>query len=276
MGIRLCLGNYAKEAYEPEYMGIRVYSLEELCYFIKDNAYLLDESFIKEDLGIWISRECGMKELGEDLQKAARKKISMKSFVGILMDYACFFPKNEVEEIFLAITENSKKSIFEKKKAKADAMAERGQYGIAIEEYRRLLNMIPEDQIILQGETYHGLGVCLARLFYFTEAGEMFQKAHQLTGRFTSYRQYLWTKRLSLPEEEYLSYLHGHEEALEESLAMENFLDKLKREWNDSVRGRWVAEIHIMKDEHRISEYESLLREKADYLKVDYRHMAEN
>ena len=34
MRIRLCIGEYAKNGYEPERMGIKVYSIEELCYFI--------------------------------------------------------------------------------------------------------------------------------------------------------------------------------------------------------------------------------------------------
>ena len=273
MGIRLCLGNYAKEGYKPEYMGIVVYSLEELCYFIKDNAFILDESFMKESLGVWLAKECGLKELGDDIRKAARKKISMKSFIGILMDYAGFFSKEEEEEIFNALAENGKKNIYEKKKARADALTQRGQYGNAIKEYRKLLHIIPERQIVLRGETYHGLGVCLARLFYFTEAGELFLLAYEMTGRYESYRQYLWTKRLSLSEEEYIQFLKDSSENYEESLAMENFLEELKREWKDSVRGRWLEEIHKRREEKELSDYQILLSQKADYLKVDYRHM---
>ena len=89
MSIRLCIGDYAKNGYEPEHMGMKVYSLEELCFFIKENAYLLDDSFVEDGLGSWLAKECGLQELGEELQKAARKKVSIKSFVGIILEYAC-------------------------------------------------------------------------------------------------------------------------------------------------------------------------------------------
>ena len=49
MSIRLCIGDYAKKGYEPANMGCRIYCLEELCFFIRENAGLLDENFVSEE-----------------------------------------------------------------------------------------------------------------------------------------------------------------------------------------------------------------------------------
>ena len=38
MALRICLGKYAKKGYEPEHMGNKVYSIEELCFFIKEKC----------------------------------------------------------------------------------------------------------------------------------------------------------------------------------------------------------------------------------------------
>lgn len=273
MSIRLCIGSYAKNGYEPEHMGIKIYSLEELCFFIRENAYLLDQGFVDESLGKWLTAECGLQELGEELNKSSRKKVSLKAFVGIILEYACFFTKEVNLEIENIIVENSSLSIYEKKKARADALVKKGHYGLAGKEYAKLLQILPDDMTILKGEIYHGCGVCLAKMFYFTLAGEYFLKAHTLTGKIASYRQYLWTKRLSMTETEYVEFLKQHEEAYEDSVEMEECLEELKIQWEHSHTGMLFAGIEKEKEMRRIAEYQNKLKDRVDYLKDAYREM---
>lgn len=273
MSIRLCIGDYAKNGYEPEHMGMKVYSLEELCFFIKENAYLLDDGFVEEGLGSWLVQECGLQELGEELQKASRKKVSLKSFVGIILEYACFFTKEVNREIENILVENSSLSIYEKKKARADALVKKGHYGLAGKEYGKLLQMLPDDLTVLKGDIYHGCGVCLAKMFYFTLAGEYFLKAYDLTGKTASYKQYLWTKRLSMTEGEYVEFLKEHKEAYEDSVEMEEYLEELKIQWERSHTGMLFAGIQREKELQKIAEYQNKLKERVDYLKDAYREM---
>ncbi|MBR4981292.1 MAG: hypothetical protein IKY94_01880 [Lachnospiraceae bacterium] len=273
MSIRLCIGDYAKNGYEPEHMGMKVYSLEELCFFIKENAYLLDDGFVEEGLGSWLVQECGLQELGEELQKASRKKVSLKSFVGIILEYACFFTKEVNREIENILVENSSLSVYEKKKARADALVKKGHYGLAGKEYGKLLQMLPDDLTVLKGDIYHGCGVCLAKMFYFTLAGEYFLKAYELTGKITSYKQYLWTKRLSMTEGEYVEFLKEHKEAYEDSVEMEEYLEELKTQWERSHTGMLFAGIQREKELQKIAEYQNKLKERVDYLKDAYREM---
>lgn len=273
MSIRLCIGEYAKNGYEPEHMGRKVYSLEELCFFIRENAYLLDDGFMSEELGDWLISECALQELGEELKKATRKRISLKSFIGIILEYACFFSKEINAEIEDIIVENSNLSIYEKKKARADALVKKGHYGLAGKEYAKLLQMLPDDLTNLRGDIYHGCGVCLAKMFYFALAGEYFLKAHSLTGKVASYQQYLWTKRLSMTEAEYVEFLREHEEAYEDSVDMEEYLEEAKRQWEHSHTGMLFAAIRQEKEMKRIVEYQGKLKERVEYLKDAYREM---
>ena len=243
MSIRLCIGEYARTGYDPERMGIKVYSLEELCFFIKENAFLLDDGFVDDALGAWLSEECKLQVLGDELRKASRKRMSLKNYVAMILEYACFFTKEKNQEILDIIVENSSLSIYEKKKARADALVKKGHYGLAGKEYGRLLQMLPEEQTILRGEIYHGCGVCLAKMFYFTLAGEYFLKAHTMTGKIASYKQYLWTKRLSTTEKEYVEFLKEHEEAYEDSVDMEEYLEELNEQWKGSYSGQLYAGI---------------------------------
>ena len=273
MSIRLCIGEYARTGYDPERMGIKVYSLEELCFFIKENAFLLDDGFVDDALGAWLSEECKLRDLGDELRKASRKRMSLKNYVAMILEYACFFTKEKNQEILDIIVENSSLSIYEKKKARADALVKKGHYGLAGKEYGRLLQMLPEEQTILRGEIYHGCGVCLAKMFYFTLAGEYFLKAHTMTGKIASYKQYLWTKRLSTTEKEYVEFLKEHEEAYEDSVEMEEYLEELGEQWKGSYSGQLYAGIKKDEEDRRIADYQNKLGQRVDYLKDSYREM---
>lgn len=273
MSIRLCIGEYASVGYEPEDMGIKVYSLEELVYFVRENAVLLDSGFMDESLGEWLAVECKLQELGDELRKASRKRVSLKSYVGILLEYAGFYSKEINEQIETIIVENSNLSIYEKKKARGDALVQKGHYGKAGREYAKLLQILPEDMTVLRGEIYHGCGVCLAKMFYFKLAGEYFLKAHTLTGKIASYHQYLWTKRLAMSEGEYVEFLREHEEAYEDSVEMEEYLEQLGVQWEHSHSGMLLQGIQKEKEYRRIAEYQNKLKERVGYLRDAYREM---
>ena len=95
MSIRLCIGEYARIGYEPEQMGIKVYSIEELCFFIRENAFLLDDGFVDDSLGAWLMEECKIEDFGRELRNASSKRMSLKNYVAMILEYTCFFSKEK-------------------------------------------------------------------------------------------------------------------------------------------------------------------------------------
>ena len=57
MKASLCVGEYCETAYNIEELEIRVYCMEELCYCLKENAFLLDMSIMNDKLVDWIGWE---------------------------------------------------------------------------------------------------------------------------------------------------------------------------------------------------------------------------
>ena len=94
-----------------------------------------------------------------------------------------------------------------------------------------------------------------------------------MTGKTASYHQYLWTKRLSMSEKEYVEFLRNHEEAYEDSVEMEDYLEKISSQWERSHNGMLMAGIQKEKEMRRIAEYQNKLTERVDYLKDAYREM---
>ena len=54
MRASLCVGEYCENAYTVEELGISVCCMEELCYCLKENAFLLDLSIMNDKLADWI------------------------------------------------------------------------------------------------------------------------------------------------------------------------------------------------------------------------------
>ena len=74
----------AKFPYHLENVGINIYWLEELCYYIEKNMYLLDESVSHKELCVWIGQELEFPELGERLAAICDRDGTVEEFAGMV------------------------------------------------------------------------------------------------------------------------------------------------------------------------------------------------
>ena len=74
MKARLCLGIYATNAYCFERLGISVYCMEELCYCLKENAFLLGTEIMNDELLHFIGSDCQVPELAKELYPMVHQK----------------------------------------------------------------------------------------------------------------------------------------------------------------------------------------------------------
>ena len=67
MSYDLCLLPQAKKPYYIENIRMNIYSLEELCFYLYNNACLIDESLLNERLLDWLRDELGLTRLYRQL-----------------------------------------------------------------------------------------------------------------------------------------------------------------------------------------------------------------
>lgn len=223
--------------------GVRVYSVEELCYFLKENAYLLDETIFTRGLSDWLYKECGLPDLGQKLNMLQKNKEKPEAFVTAIFEYTGYFRQEEIQETERLVRVSADVSLVEKQKARADYFLESRRYVLAMQEYRNLLQdgdaLAPD----FSGKIYHNLGTAQAKLFLFEKAAASFEQAYRLTGDPESLFQYLAAMRLHLKEPEYLNFLTEHAEYYEASLELEKRVVARKEAWVDSRNQSMVAEI---------------------------------
>ena len=135
----LCIGSYAQTPYTIEKIGRRVYCIEELCYCIVQNAFLLDEESLGKDLFDWIEKECSLVRLSDELRSMAKKRCSMAAIAGTILDYVGYNTRREVDRTEEILRENAGMDMYQKKLQRADFLFKNERFAMAFAEYEFLL-----------------------------------------------------------------------------------------------------------------------------------------
>ena len=61
----LCHRKRARQPYEIARIHMRIYTIEELCYYICNNLYLIDYTMVNRQLCNWIDKELELPKLAE-------------------------------------------------------------------------------------------------------------------------------------------------------------------------------------------------------------------
>ncbi len=233
--VYLCNGTCAEHPFYLENICVSVSSVEELCYVIKENAYLIEPDAMDHRLAEWLGRECGLTDLSGKLEGLLAGKAGMEEFAGAILDYTGYFEPEETRQIKNVLQVNAAMNLYERRKSRADHFLSHKRYVMAIQEYEAVLAKIGDSDPILAGRIYHNLGVCNAGLFAFEQAAECFKKAAAVSAERESYVQYLAAMRLLLKEDEYVAFLAEQKEGYEDSMVLEERVQQAELRWLDQV-----------------------------------------
>ena len=129
--VLLSTGAYAKTPYYLEGLGIRVYSAEELCYVLKEDAFFLDRSIVDRKLIRWIEEELMLPKLAAALYPLLQKKTDPGTFAGIILQYVHLYENDVIKKTEAVYREGAGLSPFEKQKNRVDHLLTDGRYRTA-------------------------------------------------------------------------------------------------------------------------------------------------
>lgn len=271
--VLLCLGEYAKKPYFVERAYVDVYSVEELCYCLIRNAYLVDEEIMDGRLPDWLERECGLKSLAEKLRQIKEDGGSPGEYAGMVLDYVGYGSREEIEKAKEEMNKGTGLSLYEKRKARADHLAGNRRLASALRIYEGLLEELPEEEKELRAKIYYNCGVVYAGLFRFRDAAESFRQSYEHMEREDAYIGYLAACRLYMEETEYLNFTAvggpGHKLALKVEKLMEEALEAFE----GTRENRMLFTLQVCREEENSVSYEEEARRIADELKEQYRNM---
>ncbi len=229
--ILFCNQPIAAMPYYIEGISWNVYSLEELCYYIENNTYLLERDFMTEELCTWIGKEIKNEKLAERLRDILRMDGRLSEFVLAILTECGYTPRENIREVVRLIREMEEKSDFECNKVRADRLMDKEKYLGSIYEYKRLLES--EDAGVqpphLLGNIWHNLGTAYARLFLFQEAIHCYERAFYLNNNEESLREALLAYRCLKDEEGFESTARANGCTEEEIVRLKNELSVASR-----------------------------------------------
>ena len=223
--IILCHEKKAQNAYEISHVHKRIYTIEELCYYISHNFYLIDKTIVNKQLCEWIQEELGMIELANELKQLLLEKIQVQKFVLTILENVKLYSANEMLRIQDEMNRIKDQKEVERQKCKADNLLENGEIEEAILVYRHILDGERDMTVseIFYGKVYACIGAAYGRSFLYMDAMKMYDKAFQICNDPALVKCYLYAARSCLQEQEYQLILSQSEvfEELEEIIARE-------------------------------------------------------
>ncbi len=247
--IILGTGTYAETPYFFDKTYVNLYSAEELCYCLVENAELLDMEIVNEKLARWLDEQCGLPQLAHALYALVNQKGSPGAYVGTILEYVGLYPAEDIVRIENIIKNNAGLSPYEKQKAKADYMLQNQKYVIAAEQYEAMLAQMPEEETELRGRVRHNLGVAKAKMFLFAYAAEEFLAAYQISGSPESLKEYLVAKRMCSTDKEYIDFIAQNPNYHEMSLQVERLVEQAKGQFDTTQENRMLFTLQVCKEE---------------------------
>ncbi len=279
MDARLCVGNYGVRPFCFEGLNLKVYCVEELCFCLKENAYLLDTDIMGDRLVNWLKQECGLEDLAEELHQMVHRKGSFSAFVACILEYTGFYDTETVQKAVQTLKQGAGLNVLEKRKLRIDSLVEQRKFLAAVREYDVLLSgwdqaakENAQQKAGLYAALLHNKGTALAGLMQYEEAAESFLAAYHADGGQESLHCYLAAKRMGLKDHEYIAFVASVPEYSEVALALEKEVEKLNEQWEQEVDRLRLAERALLREEDERS-YQEDNRRVLQVLKEDYRSM---
>lgn len=244
----LCSGKRTNKPYLFTSSGIRVYSMEELCYYIYHHVYYVDEEMISDTLIDWIDTELKLTERAAKLKQLKQMNADLKTLVTVIMCSADYYTEYEIKSLLKLLDEITDMPFIKRKCLKAGFSLKSGNYHEAAAEYERILNsqeaalLSPEEY----GDLYHNLGVAKAHTTGLLEAAELFCQAYERNHREESLKQYLYALLLSGRQELFQEKRREYFISAELEQELVDRLDQWKDEANSTAL---LQELIQMKEE---------------------------
>lgn len=270
--IYCCVGRYATNPYTIKNVSIRVYCVEELCYYIRHNALFIEDDFFEPSLLLWLEEECDLQGLARKIKVKLRSEGGSSAAVKELFSNVNYCDEKETEETIMLLRSNRDMSSKERLMIHGDFFLSNNRISLAAETYQELLPLLDKKKDIdMLAKVYYNLGVIFARLFMYENAGEYFKSAYELNGDKNNLTMYLMTLRLRLSDEAYLKKLQSIDGAYECSALVENNLENALNMYKDSEEPLKIKELQKLKYDGSVNEFGKRALKIASSYKDEYR-----
>lgn len=248
--IILCHKKKAKQPYEISRIQRRIYTIEELCYYMCNHLYLIDYTIMNEKLCDWLEEELALKELANHLRQSILQNGSVEQFVVTILAHSSIYTTAELKQIQEILEKLKNQKPIEKQKYKADNLLESGAVNQAILIYQSIIQSDTDESVDKKfyGRVYGCLGAAYGRMFLYEEAAKMYEAAFQICEEESMLKAYLYACSKYMEQKDYEDMLERSQIYREISLDIEEILEDIERKMLFSMK---EDTLEVWKEEYR-------------------------
>ena len=201
----LCHDQHAAHPYEITRIHCKIFTMEELCYYLCNNLYLIDYTIMNEQLCGWLEEDIGKRELADQLRDVIRMRGSVEKFVLTILKSSGIYKEAEMIRIQNVLERLKNQKDIERQKYKGDNLLESGEVEEAILVYQAILNEGEDENTDpkVYGKIYASLGSAYGRMFLYQQAARMYDRAYQICEDPKLLKPYLYASYKYMSMEEY-------------------------------------------------------------------------
>lgn len=223
----ICNGKQSDIPYYIKITNTKVYSIEELCYYIYNNVDILNEDFFGESFIRWLKEDVNLEDRACKLSEIKNKGGTLKEIVVTILCSCDYYTETEIKEFIHSLDELINLSPYEKLKKKADNYLKYRQFAEAALVYEKILD--GEEVKSLSSEEYgnilHNLAIIKLHMVGIAEAADGFKEAYERNKNPESLKQYLMALKLSKQDSVFLEEANAY-----------GVSDAIKDEMSDEIR----------------------------------------
>lgn len=271
--ILLCMGKYAQTPFFMEKNYVNLYSVEELCYCLLKDAYLIGQEIMNGRLEEWLAEECGLPELAAKLGEMAKAGCTVSGYAWTILEYVGYGDRETWKQAVETLEEGRDLSLYEKRKVRADYLAGNKRYVSALKSYDNLLEELPEAEKELRAKILHNQGVVYASLFRFQSAAQCFREAYECGGGEEEYINFLAANRMRMEETEYVDFAAEGQDNYQLTLKVEKLMEDAVKEFEGTEESRMLFTLGVCREENPSVSYYDETERIVHVLKENYREI---
>lgn len=248
-----CIGKKATTPYCILAEHLRVFTIEELCYYICDRAEILDDGLMCTQLIEVIEGEFGLLELAQTLTEILRMEKPLHVFCNAILEYVDYPDTARRQQVVQRIRESETLPVIRRLQKQGDTYTQQKQYYMAQKAYRNmLLREDVQSDPVLVAEIYERLGNVAALMFQYETAAYCFDKSCRYLDKRMVRRKYLFCQRFLMSKEQYLEWVATKEDYYELSVDVVREYERVRQKVATQMQeNNRLSELHQMKEEFR-------------------------
>jgi hypothetical protein len=269
----LCSGTRTERPYIFLSGGVRIYSIEELCYYLYHRVYLIEEEMFTDSLFDWIENELMLKDCAAKLKALKVQKADIKTMVTVILCSSDYYTENEIKSLIRILDKIIGMPLIKRNFVRANEFLKEGQYADAVNEYKNMLSSEAASELTPEeyGDVMHNMAVATAYIKGSQESAELFRQAYERNHREESLRQYLYAVSLSGGNIEEIQKEYQLEDVFCKDIV--SFLAEADLAADKSEELLAVKSLKQYKEEGRMKEFNRMSDKQIDSWKACVRHI---